>query len=158
MLFFFFSLVWIMYVRSSTKIPNFVLIKETSMTTLGNFLFLLAVTLKMCETMGPNDLLHSAYDVCEVLLKDSGSSCSWSYGWLDLQLPVQSVLISTKFKSGSWRGVHDITLCYKVCQWLATDQWFSSGTPVSSTNKTDCHDITEILLKVALNTIKPTNI
>jgi hypothetical protein len=31
--------------------------------------------------------------------------------------------------------------------------WFSPGTPVSSTNKTDCHDITEILLKVALNTI-----
>jgi hypothetical protein len=32
---------------------------------------------------------------------------------------------------------------------------FYSGTPVSSTNKfkTDCHDITEILLKVALNTI-----
>ena len=32
---------------------------------------------------------------------------------------------------------------------------FSPGTPVSSTNKTDCHNITEILLKVALNTIKP---
>jgi hypothetical protein len=32
-------------------------------------------------------------------------------------------------------------------------QWFSPGNPVSSTNKTDCHDITEILLKVALNTI-----
>ena len=31
--------------------------------------------------------------------------------------------------------------------------WFSLGTPVSSTNKTDHHDITEILLKVALNTI-----
>ncbi len=30
---------------------------------------------------------------------------------------------------------------------------FSPGTPVSSTNKTDHHDITEILLKVALNTI-----
>jgi hypothetical protein len=28
-----------------------------------------------------------------------------------------------------------------------------SSTPVSSTNKTDRHDITEILLKVALNTI-----
>jgi hypothetical protein len=27
--------------------------------------------------------------------------------------------------------------------------------PVSSPNKTDRHDITEILLKVALNTIKP---
>jgi hypothetical protein len=31
------------------------------------------------------------------------------------------------------------------------------GTPVSSTNKTDRHDITEILLKVALNTTKQTN-
>jgi hypothetical protein len=31
--------------------------------------------------------------------------------------------------------------------------WFSPSTPVSSTNKTDHHDITEILLKVVLNTI-----
>jgi len=39
-------------------------------------------------------------------------------------------------------------------------EWFSPGTPVSSTNiKTDLHNITEILLKVALNTIKqPTNL
>jgi hypothetical protein len=34
-------------------------------------------------------------------------------------------------------------------------QWFSLGTPGS--NKTGRHDITEILLKVVLNTIKPTN-
>jgi len=34
-------------------------------------------------------------------------------------------------------------------------QWFSLSTPVSSTTKSDCHDITEILLKVALNAIKP---
>jgi hypothetical protein len=34
-------------------------------------------------------------------------------------------------------------------------QWLSPGTLVSSTNKRDCHDITEILLKVALNTITP---
>jgi len=46
------------------------------------------------------------------------------------------------------------TLCNKVCQWLATGRWFSPDLPVSSTNKTDRHDITEILLKVALNTIK----
>jgi hypothetical protein len=32
-------------------------------------------------------------------------------------------------------------------------QWFSPGTSVSSTNKTDRHNITEILLKVAFNTI-----
>jgi hypothetical protein len=30
--------------------------------------------------------------------------------------------------------------------------WFSLCIPVSSTNKTDRHDITQILLKVALNT------
>jgi hypothetical protein len=32
--------------------------------------------------------------------------------------------------------------------------WFSLGRQVSSTNKPDYHDITEILLKVVLNTIK----
>jgi hypothetical protein len=33
--------------------------------------------------------------------------------------------------------------------------FLSPGPPVSSTNKTDRHDITEKLLKVALNTTKP---
>jgi hypothetical protein len=50
------------------------------------------------------------------------------------------------------------TLWDKACQWLATCQWFSPGTPVFPTNKTDHNDITEILLKVALDTIhQPTN-
>jgi hypothetical protein len=44
----------------------------------------------------------------------------------------------------------------KFEQWwstiLPTGLWFS---PVSSTNKTDYHDITEILLKEAFNTINP---
>jgi proteasome assembly chaperone (PAC2) family protein len=35
---------------------------------------------------------------------------------------------------------------------LALGQWFSPGTPASSTTKTGRHDIAEILLKVALNT------
>jgi hypothetical protein len=39
------------------------------------------------------------------------------------------------------------TLCDKVCQWLP---------PVSSTYKTDCHDIAEILLKGEVKTIKQT--
>jgi hypothetical protein len=39
---------------------------------------------------------------------------------------------------------------------VATGQWFSPGPLVSSTNKTDRHDINEILLKVALITIKQT--
>jgi hypothetical protein len=52
-------------------------------------------------------------------------------------------------------GVLDTTLYDQVCQWLATGRWFSLGTPVSSDNKTDRHDIAEILLKVVLNTITP---
>jgi len=32
----------------------------------------------------------------------------------------------------------------------------SLDTPVSSTNKTDCHNVTEILLKVVLNTTNQT--
>ena len=43
----------------------------------------------------------------------------------------------------------------QVCQWLATGRWFSPGTPVSSTNKTDRHGITEILLKVAFKHHRP---
>jgi hypothetical protein len=48
------------------------------------------------------------------------------------------------------------TLCDKVCQWLAAGQLFSPGSPVSYTSKTDLQDITEIVLKVALNTMNQT--
>jgi hypothetical protein len=40
----------------------------------------------------------------------------------------------------------------KVYQLLAHGRWFSLATPASSTTKTGCHNIAEILLKVALNT------
>jgi len=40
----------------------------------------------------------------------------------------------------------------QVYQLLARGWWFSSGTPASSTTKTNRHDIAEILLNVALNT------
>jgi hypothetical protein len=58
-----------------------------------------------------------------------------------------------EFKSCSWWGVLNTTLCDKVFWWLATDLWFSPGTAVSSSNESDRHDITEIVLKEALNTI-----
>ena len=38
-----------------------------------------------------------------------------------------------------------------------TGRWFFPGTLVSSTNKTDCHDITEILFPVVLSTITLTS-
>jgi hypothetical protein len=51
------------------------------------------------------------------------------------------------------RGVLDTTFCDKVMS--VTCNRFSPGTPVSSTNKTDCHGITEILLKVVLKHHNP---
>ena len=46
----------------------------------------------------------------------------------------------------------------EVYQLLAHGRWFSPGTPASSTTKTGCHDIAEILLKVALSTINQSQI
>jgi 2C-methyl-D-erythritol 2,4-cyclodiphosphate synthase len=60
-----------------------------------------------------------------------------------------------KISRAERRDVLDTALCDKVFKLLATGQvgGFFPGTLVSSTNKTDRHDITEILLKVALNSI-----
>jgi hypothetical protein len=74
---------------------------------------------------------------------------------LDLQIPVQSVLIPLMLWVRiplRW-GVLHTTLYDKACQWLVTCRRFSLGTPVSSNNKTDRHDITEMLLQVALKSI-----
>ena len=73
-------------------------------------------------------------------------NCPWNMCLSPLKLWVRTPLR---------RGVLDTTLCDKVCQLLASGLWFSPGTLVSSTNKTDRHEIAEILWKVALSTIKP---
>ena len=63
--------------------------------------------------------------------------------------------ITTNVEYCSGQGVLDTTLCDKVCERLAAGL---SVSLVSSTNNIDHHDITEILLKVALNTINLTHI
>jgi hypothetical protein len=88
----------------------------------------------------------------------SGSSWPWSYGsWIYNYQFNQCLSPMMLWVRISIRA-RCTTLCDKVCQWLTTGRWFSTGTPVSSTNQTDRHDITEILLKVALNTINQPNI
>jgi hypothetical protein len=54
------------------------------------------------------------------------------------------------------RGVLDKTLRNKAISDLRQVGGFCLGTPVSTTNTTDLHDISVILLKVAINTIKQT--
>jgi hypothetical protein len=41
---------------------------------------------------------------------------------------------------------------FGIFKLFLTITWIFPGTPVSSNDKIECHDITEILLKVALNT------
>ena len=60
---------------------------------------------------------------------------------LNLQLPVQSMPITTKVVSSN--TVHDEA--YSIQHYVI--KFVSLGTSVSSTNKTDRHDIAEILLK-----------
>ena len=81
--------------------------------------------------------------------------------YLDLQLPMQSVPITTDVVGLTpAQGLCDKPMWYNVIKFISDLRQvgdFLFSTPVSSTNETDHHDIAEILLKVALNTIKPTN-
>jgi hypothetical protein len=60
---------------------------------------------------------------------------------------------SCEFESRSWRGALDTALKFVSDLQYIVGQWFLLGTPASSANKTAHHDLTETLLKVALNTI-----
>jgi hypothetical protein len=79
---------------------------------------------------------------------------AWSYGsWIYNYLCNRCLSPLTRIRIPLRRGVLDTTLCNKVWPWLAAGRWFSPGIQVSSNNKTDRHHITEMLLKVTLNTI-----
>ena len=88
-----------------------------------------------------------------------GPSCLWSHSsWIynyqcNQCLPPLTLWVWIPLR----QGVLITTLCDQVCQWLVAGRWFSLGTPISPTNKTDNKDITEILLKVAFNTINQTS-
>ena len=92
--------------------------------------------------------LHGVYNLIEVI-------SSWTEQKLRSILKCHFFLCIDFF-------INHLTLCsgevysiqhYVFCQWLASCRLFSLGTPVSSSKKTDRHDITEILLKVVLNKI-----
>ena len=98
---------------------------------------------------------HLIKKYCQTYILKLVPSWSWSYGcWIYNYLCNQCLSpLTLCVRILLRRCVLDTTLCDKVCQWLATGWRFSPGTPASSTNKTDRHDITEILLKMALSTI-----
>ena len=111
------------------------------------------------------DWKYLIYSALTIELKQSvskllkGLSWSWSYGsWIYNYICNQCLSPLTLWvRTPIRRGVLDTTLYDKVCQWLSTGRWFSYGYPVSSINKTDRHNVNEILLKVVLNTINYPN-
>ena len=80
-------------------------------------------------------------------------SWPWSYGCWIYNYLCNQCLSSLMLWVRLPLKVRCTTLYDKACPWLAAGRWFSPGRRVSSTNKTDRHEITEIVLKVALNTI-----
>jgi len=113
---------------------------------------------------------YNRKDICKVILlsgevdkKNASSNKLWSRHGRDHMVVGLTTTCaisayhhySCAFKPRSWRGVLDTTLCDNVCQWLAISRCFFPCTQVSSTSKTDRHDKTEILLKVAFNTTNP---
>jgi len=85
-------------------------------------------------------------------------SWSWSYGSWIYNFLCHQCLSPLMLWVRIMIRARCTTLCDKVCQLLVTGRWFSPGTPISFSNKTDRHELAEILLKVALNTIKQTKI
>jgi hypothetical protein len=85
------------------------------------------------------------------LYRDRAPSCPWSYGSWIYNYLCNQCLSPLKLCVRISIRARCTTLCDKVCQWLAIGRWFSPGTPVSPINKTDLHDITEILLKIPEN-------
>jgi len=94
---------------------------------------------------------------CLISKPREGRSWSWSYVSLIYNYLCNQCLSPPMLwiRTPLRRGVLDRKLCYRVCQWVVAGRWFSPGTPVSYTNTTDHHEITEILLIVALTTINP---
>jgi hypothetical protein len=89
--------------------------------------------------------------------KFKGASLPWKYGsWIYSYICNQylsPLMLWVRISIRAWCK----TLCDKNCQWHATSRWLSSGHLLSSTNITECHNINEVFLKVALNTIKQIN-
>ena len=111
-------------------------------------------------------LSHSTIQPCHVglvqsshslhIIRYQGSSWSWSYASWIYNYLMQSVPITTKFvisntAHGELYSIQHVIKLVRVLRQLVSCRYTGS-----TTNKTDHHDITDILLKLALNTTNQT--
>ena len=96
--------------------------------------------------------IHWIYSSSIMDALQKGLSWSWPYGsWIYDYLFNQCISpLMLRVQIPLRRGILDTTLCDIGLSMTCDRSVFS---PVTSTNKTDHHKITELLLKVALNTI-----
>ena len=71
-------------------------------------------------------------------------------------MPITTKVVSSNPTHGQVYSIQHYVIKF-IRELRQVGGWFSLGTSVSSTNKTDRYDKTEILLKVALNTIATIN-
>jgi hypothetical protein len=82
------------------------------------------------------------------------SSWSWSFRSLDLQLPMQSVPITTNVVGSNPSHDEVYSIQHYVIKFVSDLRLIGGFLQVLRFPPPDHHDIAEILLKVALNTIK----
>ena len=77
-------------------------------------------------------------------------TCCFTAGYIRLELPMCNKFVNPY----RWTILYVCLYCGLT---VATEagRWISLGTPVSSTHKTDRHDLTEIVLTVALSNLNP---
>ena len=118
-----------------------------SLTVLGNIRVFCRVRPKIKEDGGgpmANDIVdYDRDDDGLIYVTNKTRTQTFEVDKVFTQTSLQEEVNSFVLELRSWRGLLDTTLC-------TTGRRSSPGTLVSSTNKTDRHDITEILLKVAL--------
>ena len=98
-------------------------------------------------------------NIRNVYIRKPGLCITDKYFWIENRILTKNVVIS-------WKEMYLFNMTESIWKFffisififLYYSFWFSPGTPASSTNTTDRHDITEILLKLALTTISLTPI
>jgi hypothetical protein len=98
-------------------------------------------------------LSHLSYLIVTLSNHDLHATANLNFDWQDMKNKNFLLHIDCTYHKETWHYM------IKFVEWLVTGRWFSLSTLVSSTNKTDCHDLTELLLKVALSIIdRPTDL
>ena len=126
-----------------------------------------------CEVTNTVIIVHNiiwSYKYCHhcaqhhMKLQIPSSLCTTSYEVTNTVIIVHNIIWSYKYRHHCAQHHMKLQIPSSLCTTSyevtntkkkpITLYWFSPGTPISSTNKTDRHYVAKILLKVASNTIK----